>query len=132
MHWKLILLLSLIAPVLSFSGIYGIPGFVYEPYVVLVLFMAFSALFVLRSTGKYFLHGFIVAIIFGLLMSVIRLQFLALYTSENPEAVDKVENFLHQVHFIRSPMMVLACMIIISSLICGIICWLLAKVLRKA
>jgi hypothetical protein len=131
MNWKLILVLALTGPILGLTGVYGLNGFGSEPYIVFTLFVIFAILFSIYAPGKYFLHGFITAFLFGASMSFLRLQMLERYISVHPDAADAVEGFLHKVSFIRSPMLVLLCLVIISSVIAGLLA-MIAGFLRRS
>jgi hypothetical protein len=131
MNWKLILLLALLGPVLAFAGNYGLIGFGTEQYVVWAVFLVFSILIGAYAHKQFFLHGFITVILFGILMSAIRLAMLSYYIRRNPDAVDMVENFLHKVNFIRSPGLILSALIILSAMIEGALAWIAGMVLRK-
>ena len=135
MNWKLIVLLGLTGPLLAIAGNYGLVGFSTEPYLVFAFLIIFSIIFSFAKTGRYFLHGFIAAMLFGLSMSYIRLTYLQQYINANPDAIDKGEDLLHKFHYIRSPMIIIGCMILISSVICGILTWIgsvLIQGLRKS
>ena len=120
MNWKLILGLALSGPILALAGNYGLIGFSTEPYFALGLVILFAIIFSLAKTGKYFLHGFTTTLLFGVLMTLTRLKFLQQYINANPDAMDKGENVLHQFHFTRSPMIIMACLILISAIIAGV------------
>ena len=131
MNWKLIGLLALTGPLLAVAGIYGLIGFSAEPYVVLGIFILAAIAFAMFNTGKYFLHGFVTALLFGTLLSIIRLKFLQQYINANPDAIDKGENFLHWLHFIRSPMVILVCLILIPSIVAGTLAWIASLFVKK-
>ena len=131
MNWKLILVLALTGPLLALAGNYGLIGFDAEPYIVLGLMILFAFVFVVYNTGRYFLHGFITVLFFGILMSIIRLKFMQQYINANPDAMDKGENILHQLHFIRSPMIIMACLILISAIVGGVLTSLTQLTLKR-
>src|SRR6185503_4100731 len=123
MNWKLIVILGLLGPILAVAGNYGYVSFNAEPYVALVILFVSAILFSVFKTGKYFLHGFATALLFGFLMTAIRLEFMQQYIYANPDSIDKGENFLHRFHYIRSPFIIIGILVFITSIISGIMAW---------
>ena len=83
------------------------------------------------KTGKYFLHGFITALIFGILMTLVRMKFMQQYINANPDAIDKGEDMLHRFHYIRSPMVIISIFVVITSIVSGMVAWISGFIATK-
>ena len=131
MNWKLILVIALTGPLVAIAGNYGYIVFDWEPYVAISIFFISAILFSILKTGKYFLHGFITALIFGILMTLVRLKFMQQYINANPDAINKGEDMLHRFHYIRSPMVIISIFVVITSIVSGIVAWISGFIATK-
>ena len=131
MNWKLIFLLSMLGPVMALAGIYGIVSFETEPYIVLGVLALFAITISMVARRRYFLHSLLTVILFGVFMSIVRLLLLSEYINHNPEVMEKTEDLLHKVHYIRSPMVVLGSMIMISAIITGLFSLIFSLLMKR-
>ncbi len=129
-NWKLLILIGLTGPLLALAGNFGYVSFDAEPFVALGIFLVASILFSVFKTGKYFMHGFLAALLFGFLMTMIRLKFMQQYINTNPDSIDKGESFMQWVHYVRSIKTILFSLILISGAISGILAWGVHLILR--
>ena len=65
MNWKLIFTLSLFGIAMGVASLFGLPG-VTEPVLWLVIFVLYAVWIVKKTSGRYFLHAFVVSVINGI------------------------------------------------------------------
>jgi hypothetical protein len=131
MNWKLIVLLSLMGPVLALAGIYGGIGFNTEPYIAGGILICLAILIARFAPGRYFLHGFLTVLLFGMLMTAVRLLLLQQYVNHHPEVIEQAEPFLQKLKFIRSPMALIGIFILVGALLTGLLSMVLGQMMRK-
>lgn len=82
MNWRLILLLTLFGIVLAFAGVFGLPGR-YEAIIWLIVFIIYAVIIVRKTTGKYFLHAFLISIMNGVWVGIIHAAFISTYLANH-------------------------------------------------
>ena len=87
MNWKIILLLVLIGMVLAVGSLFGLLKSGYEVVYWLVLGMA-SGFVIGKTCSRPFMHGVIVGLFTGILVSVIQAAFFDTYLLNNPGSLD--------------------------------------------
>lgn len=84
LNWQLIILLSMIGIMMGFATVYWIPSGI-ELVIWFVLFDFCAYIIIKRSSGRYFLHGFLVGIFYSAWVTVIQIAFLTRYLASHPE-----------------------------------------------
>jgi hypothetical protein len=132
MNWKLIFLLSLFGVALGIASVFTL-----SPIVEFVLWIAatliIAVLIAKYAHGKYFLHGFIVAVINTFWVTLAQAGLFYTYIASHPEYLQMLEKLPpalaeHPRRLIvyRSPVIA-----IISGLFVGLLSWIASKVVNR-
>src|SRR5438132_1314334 len=84
MNWKLIFALNLFAVVIGTASLFGLTGH-FEPLIWLLVFVIYARLIAKYAPGKFFLHGFMVSLINGVIIGAIHAAFLRTFLLNNLE-----------------------------------------------
>jgi hypothetical protein len=132
MNWKLIFLLSLFGVGLGIASVFTLTPVV--EFVLWVVVTVVSAVLVARyASGKYFLHGFLVACLNTFWVTLAQTLLFYTYVSSHPEYLQMVATLPqalaeHPRRLIvyRSPVVA-----ILSGLFVGLLSWVASKVLNR-
>ncbi len=130
MNWRLILLLSLLAIVLAVASILGfVKSFEWLMWLIVGIYCGWQ--FAGRVTDDFFLHGFYLGILDGILNSTAKAIFFQTYLSNNPRLVDEISNLPQDL----SPQLVLLIMGPIigafSGVAFGVLAFLASKIRKR-
>lgn len=84
LNWKLIFQLSLFGLIMSVATVFWVPMNI-EPFCWLVIFTLCAYIIVKNTSGKYFLHGFMVSIINSVWITAAHVIFYDAYMATHPE-----------------------------------------------
>ena len=130
MNWRLIFLLSLLSIVLAIASILGFVKS-YEWLMWLIIGVYCGWQFAGRVSDDYFLHGFYLGILDGILNSVAKALFFNPYISNNPRMVEEFSNLPQDL----SPQVVLLIMGPIigafSGVVFGVLAFLASRVRKR-
>ncbi|MFZ1083078.1 MAG: hypothetical protein WAO19_14275 [Candidatus Kryptoniota bacterium] len=130
MNWKLIFLLTLFGIAVAFAGVIGILGEMEFP-IWLVIFIVYAAIIVKQTTGKYFLHAFLISIINGVWIGIIHAAFIATYLANNP-AMKESYKIMPLRNHPRILMVIMGPIIgAITGLVAGLIVFGAGKLMKK-
>jgi len=130
MNYKLIFQLSLIGLAMAVATVFWIPSNI-EPIYWLLIFSICAYFIALKSSGKYFLTGFLLSLFNCVWIVAVHILFLQTYLVNHPqEAV-----MMHKMPLPESPrlMMLLTGPVIgiVSGLIQGLFAFIASKILQK-
>jgi hypothetical protein len=84
MNWKLILGLSLFAAAMAIGTVFFIPSKI-EPVFWLAIFLTCAFFIAKRAPGKYFLHGFVLALVNCVWITGGHILFASTYLANHPQ-----------------------------------------------
>jgi hypothetical protein len=132
MNWKIIFQLSIFGLIMAFGTVSLIPQKV-EPVFWLIIFIFSSFIIAKVCTGKYFLHGFLVAILNSVWITAVHAIYLTNYTFNHPDVVDLTQRALPSfaVHP-RQAMIIMAPIFgVMFGIILGVFSFVMAKIVNK-
>jgi hypothetical protein len=131
MNWKLIGLLSGFGVLMGVTSVLGftkgMEGLLWLAIAVICVF-----LIVWRAPIRFFLHGIFVGLIGGAVAPVIQFLFFSTYLANNPELATKfaeIPGGMEPSYFV---LMLTPIIGVISGLVLGVACWLVAKLAGKS
>lgn len=133
MNWKLIFLLSLFGLALGVASIFTL-----SPVVEFVLWVGVSVITAILiakfANSKYFLHGFLVAVVNTFWVTIAQVAMFYTYIVSHPEYLEMVEKLPpalaehpRRLLIYRSPVVA-----IISGLFVGLLSWIAGKVINRS
>jgi hypothetical protein len=129
MNWKLIFALSLFAAGMSVGTVFVIPSNI-EPVFWLAIFGVCAFFIAKRAPGRYFLHGFVLALFNCVWVTSGHILFASTYLANHPQEAAMTAN----TPFPDSPRLVMAFMGpvigVVSGLVQGLFAFLASKLLR--
>lgn len=87
MNWKLIFQLSLFGLVMAITTVFWISSTI-EPAFWLVIFLVCAYVIAKRAPGKYFLHGFMVAMVNCVWITSAHAALFSIYIANHPEMAE--------------------------------------------
>jgi hypothetical protein len=88
-NWKLIFQLSIFGLIMAIATISLIPQNI-EPYFWLVVFITTAYLVAKKAPGKYFLHGFLIAIFNCVWITAAHVLFASTYLPNHPQYMEMI------------------------------------------
>ncbi len=130
MQWTLVALLSIPGLLMGLLSVKGHTRGI-EPFLWVVL-AAFAALVISRTAGsRYFIHGLVVGLSWGVLNGLTAAALFAIYAQNNPEVMGRMQGaskLAPQAMFLMSaPLIGLA-----TGIVLGLMCWVASSVIRAA
>ena len=130
MNWKLIILLSLFGLAMAFATVFFIPSSI-EPFCWLAIFIVCAYFIAKKSSGKYFLHGFLVSLVNCVWITSTHIIFFETYFANHANEAE----MMTKMPVPDSPrlMMLMTGSIIgiISGLILGLFAFIASKIFKK-
>jgi hypothetical protein len=132
MNWKLILLLSLLGLALALLSVYTLSPI--SEFVVWIVVTIISAVVIGKyAPDKYFLHGFVLAIVNTFWVTVTQVTLFYTYIATHPEYIQMTERLPaaladhpRRLIIYRSPVIA-----ILSGLLVGLFSWIAGKVMNR-
>ncbi len=130
MQWTLVALLSIPGLLMGLLSVKGHTRGI-EPFLWVVL-AVFAALVISRTAGsRYFIHGLVVGVSWGVLNGLTAAALFSIYSQHNPEVMQRMQGaskLAPQVMFLMSaPLIGLA-----TGIMLGLMCWGASSVIRAA
>jgi uncharacterized protein YneF (UPF0154 family) len=130
MNTKLIFQLSLFGLAMAIATVFWIPSNI-EPAFWLVIFIICAYLIAKKTTGKYFVHGFLVSIVNCVWITAAHIIFYDTYIANHTQEA----NMVSQMHVDINPriMMLITGPIIgiVSGLVLGLFAFIASKIVKK-
>ena len=127
LNYPLIFILSLVGLAIAFTGVYGITTMQTEPYVWLVVFIAFAFIIARFAKGNYFLHGFLVSVLCGCWIGLIHALYIHQYLRSNPRLKPLYDEMPH----IGNPKITIALSGPMAGVVFGIVAGLFAFIAAR-
>jgi len=132
MNWKLIFLLSFFGLAMAFLTISIVPSMI-EPFCWLTIFVICSFCIAKYAPGKYFLHGFAVAIVNSIWVTAAQIAFFHQYVAAHPEFLQMTSGLPPDLAGHPRRMMLPIGLItgVLSGLILGLFAFVASKIFKK-
>ena len=130
LNWKLILQLSTFGMVMGVATIFWIPSTI-EPVFWLVIFGICAYIIAKQSTGRYFLHGFLVSILNSIWITSAHVMLFHTYIANHPQEAEMMAN-MPMPDSPRLMMMITGPIIgVVSGLVLGLFVFVAGKIIKK-
>lgn len=130
MNWKIVVALSGFGVAMGMASIFGLIGG--NEALFWLIIGIFSAVWIaLRVQHKYFIHGLIVGILWGLVASIIQVAFFQTYLTNNPESAKQMEQVPGSLNPRFFILMLAPIIGLVTGVILGALSWIAAKVMRR-
>jgi hypothetical protein len=131
MNWKLIFSLNLFAVVIGTVSLFGWTGH-FEWLIWLVVFVIYAWLIARNAPGRFFLHGFMVSLINGVIIGVIHAVFLRFYLLHNLEIALNLRKLPPNLDLRWLTLFVGPIVGALLGIISGLFAWIASKIVRKS
>ena len=131
MNWKLIFTLNLFAVVIGTVSLFGLTGH-FEWVIWLGVFIIYAWLIAKHAPGKFFLHGFMVSLINGIIIGVIHAVFLRFYLLHNLEVFMNLHSLPRNIDLRLFTLCVGPIVGALLGLISGLFAWIASKIIKKS
>jgi hypothetical protein len=131
MNWKLISLLSGFGVLMGVASVLGFTKGL-EGLLWLVIAAVCVCLVAWRAPGRWFLHGFCVGLIGGAVAPVIQVLFFSSYMANNPDLATRFAEIPGGMEARYFFLMLTPAIGLLSGLVLGFVCWLVAKLPGKS
>jgi hypothetical protein len=129
MNWKLILLLSLFAAVMAVATVFVIPSKI-EPVFWLVIFVICAVVIAQRAPGKYFLHGFALALVNCIWVTGGHILFARQYLANHPQELAMMAKMPMPTHPRYMMAMMGPVVGVVSGIVQGLFAWVASKLIK--
>jgi hypothetical protein len=131
MNWKLIFTLSLFGLVMAFATVSLIPQNI-EPLCWLVIFIICAYLIAKNTSGKYFLHGFLVSMVNSVWLTAAHVYWCTTYLANHPNAAEMGKKMQIVPGHIRWSMLVMGPLFGVGfGLVLGLFAFIAGKLKKK-
>lgn len=128
MNWKIIFQLSLFGLIMAIGTVFLIPMMI-EPIFWLAIFVVSAIVIVRACADKYFLHGFFVALLNCVWLTVAQVGFYGIYMANHPEMSkwpDIIANHPRLSAVLRD-----ICIGVVMGLVLGLLTFIVSKLISK-
>ncbi|TRZ76695.1 MAG: hypothetical protein D4R97_00390 [Bacteroidetes bacterium] len=130
MKWKLIFLLSLFGLAMAFATVFWIPTMI-EPAFWLAIFIICAYLIAKNCTNRYFLYGFLVALVNCVWITGIHLFYHNTYMANHPDMVRMMADMPMPNHPLRMMALTGPVFGILSGLVLGLFAYIASRLVKK-
>jgi len=131
MKWKLIFLLSLFGLAMAFATVFWIPTKI-EPVFWLVIFIICAYLIAKNCTNRYFLHGFLVALVNCIWITGIHIFYHHTYLGNHADMARMMSDMPMSDHPLRMMALTGPVFGIISGLVLGLFAYIASRLVKKS
>jgi hypothetical protein len=131
-NWKLVFQLSIFGLIMAIATISLIPQNI-EPFFWLVIFIIIAYIVAKKAPGKYFLHGFLIAIFNSVWITIAHVLFASTYLPNHPQMMEWTASMpLFLQHHQRTFMLLSGLPFGIAfGLVLGLFCFIASKIIKK-
>jgi hypothetical protein len=130
MNWKVIVALSGFGAAMGIASVFGLLRG-NEALFWLIIGIVSAVWVARRVQHKYFIHGLIVGIIWGLAASIIQVAFFQTYLINNPESAKQMKQVPGSLNSRFFILMLAPIIGVVTGLLLGALSWIAAKVMRR-
>lgn len=132
MNWKLIIGLSMFGLAMAFLTVSVVPSKI-EPILWILIFIICAYLIAKNAPGKYFLHGFMVAIFNCIWITGAHIALSATYLANHQSEADQYKQMYDKTGLgVTQAMLIIGPMIgVISGIIIGLFAFIASKIVKK-